>query len=156
MPDQTQLIALDEIARAAVASESATGMPAAVTAAQCIIESSWLMVCPGNNCFGIKATDTSETYQFTHEYIDGKWEEEKLAFEAYPTLAACFTAHARLLQGGRYAASWAAYMATKNINAFIRDIGPIYATAPRYAIQVIVLAQEQAVTAAIARARKNA
>lgn len=47
--------ALPQIARAAVDAEQATGCPAEVIAAQCILETGWLKSAPGNNCFGIKA-----------------------------------------------------------------------------------------------------
>lgn len=46
---------LEQIARAAVDAEKATGCPAELTTAQCILESGWLKHAPGNNCFGIKA-----------------------------------------------------------------------------------------------------
>ena len=52
-PDQ--LAALRRIAEAAVAAERETGCPAEISAAQCIVESAWLQVAPGNNCFGVKA-----------------------------------------------------------------------------------------------------
>jgi flagellum-specific peptidoglycan hydrolase FlgJ len=154
MPTDIQLAALERIAAAAVISEGFTRMPAALTTAQCILESDWLTRLAGpNNAMGIKGTDSSETYTFTHEFLNGKWELERLAFENYPTLAACFTAHAKLLQSGRYASSWSAYLATKDLDMFIADIAPIYATSPYYTAQVTTLAHEAVVVAAIARAR---
>ena len=108
-----QLTALDTSAAAAVAAERATGCPAELSTAQCIIESSWLTVCPGNNCFGIKATDTNCTYCLTKEYLNGEWSSPTLAFEAYPALSDCFAAHARLLQGGVYWAAWNVYQRDK-------------------------------------------
>ncbi len=98
-PDQ--LAALHRIAEAAVAAERETGCPAEISAAQCIVESAWLQVAPGNNCFGVKATDDHCQYCLTKEYLNGEWTSQKLAFATYPTLAACFAAHARLLQSGR-------------------------------------------------------
>jgi flagellum-specific peptidoglycan hydrolase FlgJ len=52
-----QEAALSQIVAAAVASERATGLPAELSAAQCIFESGWLSRMPGNNCFGIKPDD---------------------------------------------------------------------------------------------------
>jgi flagellum-specific peptidoglycan hydrolase FlgJ len=40
---------------AAVAAEAASGIPAELSAAQCILESGWLEFAPGGNPFGIKA-----------------------------------------------------------------------------------------------------
>lgn len=47
--------ALARIAEAAVEPERLTGLPAAITAAQAILESGWLKNAPGNNAFGVKA-----------------------------------------------------------------------------------------------------
>ena len=46
---------LHTIATAAIKCELVTGVPADLLAAQCILESGWLKVCPGNNSFGIKS-----------------------------------------------------------------------------------------------------
>ena len=150
-PDQAQ--SLLTIADAAVAAERATGCPAELSAAQCIIESAWLTRSPGNNCFGIKATDDNCTYCLTKEFIDGTWTSPTLAFEAYPTLADCFSAHARLLQGGVYAAVWSRYKADHDLDSYIQGIAVHYATAPDYAAQIIQLAHGPHVTADVVAAR---
>lgn len=55
MPTPEQLLTLQtKIAPAAVACEKRTGLPAPLSAAQCILESGYLAHAPGNNCFGIK------------------------------------------------------------------------------------------------------
>ena len=54
---------LRRIAAAAVELESETGIPAELTAGQCIIESAWLEKAPGNNPFGMKASMSATTYQ---------------------------------------------------------------------------------------------
>jgi hypothetical protein len=38
------------------------------------------------------------------------------------TLAACFTAHSRLLQSGAYAPAWLLYRGDHNLDSYIRDI----------------------------------
>ncbi len=165
MPTPEQLSALQTMAAAAVAAERATGCPAELSTAQCIVESSWLTVCPGNNCFGIKATDSNCTYCLTKEYLNGEWSSPTLAFEAYPALSDCFAAHARLLQGGVYAAAWEAYqqaLATDKIggvdplDTYITGISKHYATDPDYASKIITLAHGPHVGAAIAAARGQA
>ena len=152
-PQQDQ--ALTKIAAASVVAEDQTGCPAELSAAQCIVESAWLTRCPGFNCFGIKATDTHATYQLTKEYLNGQWQTMTLAFEAYDSLADCFIAHARLLQGGPYLPAWRQYQIDHNLDNLISGICPIYATDPNYTKLITTLAHGPHVTAAIAQARSS-
>jgi flagellum-specific peptidoglycan hydrolase FlgJ len=46
------------LAEAAVAAERETGCPAEISAARGVVESDWLKVAPGNNCFGIIASQS--------------------------------------------------------------------------------------------------
>src|SRR5579872_7370119 len=62
----TQRTKLRQIAQAAVASERATGCPAELQAAQCILETGWLSHAPGNNCFGIKSYPGESGRQLLH------------------------------------------------------------------------------------------
>jgi flagellum-specific peptidoglycan hydrolase FlgJ len=75
------------------------------------------------------------------------------AFEAYPSLAACFIAHAKLIEGGPYAKAWAQYQTDHNLDNLIRGIAIHYATDPSYAAIIIQLANSPHVTAAIVAAR---
>ena len=130
--------ALVKIAAAAVSSEKQTGCPAELSAAQCIFESAWLSRCPGNNCFGIKsdAHGSGVQYILTHEYLDGTWEQMPLAFKTYTSLAECFSDHARLIQQGVYAKSWAQFQADGNLRDYIAGVAAHYATDPNYAAQI--------------------
>ena len=162
----SQTSALTQIATAAVACEAETDFPAEISTAQCILESAWLtrMAAPFN-CFGIKATDSSAAYCITHEYLNGSWETCKLAFEAYPDLAACFAAHARLIISGKpYRGAWEQYLtddpflrvsqaASHRLDGLIQGIAPVYATDPNYAEQLLTLAHGPHVTAALEAAR---
>jgi flagellum-specific peptidoglycan hydrolase FlgJ len=150
-PQQEQ--ALTRIAQAAVAAERTTGCPAELSAAQCIEESAWLTRAPGCNCFGIKATDTHETYEQTKEYLNGQWQTMTLAFEAYDSLADCFVAHARLIQGGRYLPAWQQYQTDHSLDNLISNIAPIYASDPGYAAEIRTLAHGPHVAAAIVSQR---
>jgi flagellum-specific peptidoglycan hydrolase FlgJ len=150
-----QLAALRRIAEAAAGAERATGCPAEISAAQCIVESAWLRVAPGNNCFGIKATDDHCQYCLTKEYLNGEWTNQKLAFATYPTLAACFAAHALLLQRGVYAPAWRRYQGDHDLDAYIRGIAEHYATDPGYAPKILQLAHGPHVYAAVAEARQR-
>lgn len=165
-----QLSALDTIASASVAAERATGCPAELSTAQCIIESDWLTRYPDHNCFGIKATDSNASYCFTDEFLDGTWKKPECGFQNYPDLAACFSAHGRLLQRGVYEDAWTIYhaaaktadqmrsaaLASSALDAYIRLISVHYATDPNYAPKIITLAHGPHVTAAIAKARGQA
>lgn len=156
MLNDQQIKALTEIAGAAVESERATGLPAELSAAQCIFESGWLSRSPGNNCFGIKPDHHGAGVQYfvSREFLDGTWREMPEAFEAYATLGDCFTDHARLIvSGAPYAESWAAYQADHDWRALARSIGPIYATDPNYAENMVAEGGSATVSAALAQAR---
>ena len=150
------LDALDRIAAAAVAAERETGCPAEISAAQCIVESAWLHVAPGNNCFGIKSRpDANCQYCLTKEYLNGEWKTQKLAFATYPSLASCFAAHARLLQGGPYARAWQRYKTNHDLDSYIQGIAERYATDPGCASKILQLARGPHVCAAVAVARQK-
>lgn len=94
---------LQTAAPAAMAAMRATGVPASVTLAQCILESGWMEHMPkgSNNPFGIKALhrDQPDTYveAATAEWVNGKLEPERQAFQKFASLAEAFTEHANLL-----------------------------------------------------------
>ena len=170
MPTSEQTSALTTMAQAAVVAERATGCPAELSTAQCIVESDWLTRYPDHNVFGIKATDSNASYCFTQEFTDGTWKNPECGFENYATMADCFAAHARLLQGGVYRTAWAAYTLAVPIPpeecsgdprhtacACVHyGISKHYATDPDYASKIITLAHGPHVTAAIQAARGQA
>ena len=149
-----QEIALEEIAKAAVQSERSTGVPAEVTAAQCILESNWLTVAPQNNCFGVKHTSGPDNYCLTSEYVNGLWQRKQLDFQAYPSLADCFNAHATLLKCGPYTPAWERFQDDRNLDAFIVGISLHYATDPGYSAKIRMLANGLSVVAAVRSARR--
>jgi flagellum-specific peptidoglycan hydrolase FlgJ len=156
MLTDSQVFALDKITQAAVQAELQTTAPAQLSSAQAILESSWLSAAPGNNCFGIRATDDHLTYCLTKEYVNGTWQACRESFESYPTLADCFIAHAKLIQGGRYTPFWDQYRADRDLDSLIRGICPIYASDPQYTEEILVLSHGPHVMAAIERARQQA
>ena len=179
MPTQQQLDDLRwRIIPAAVACEAATGLPREVSVAQCIIESSWLAHCPGNNCFGIKQRAgrarklvvTTEWFSDAQlaafmELNDGRWAKptglttgpQKLYrvgdwFAAYDNLTDCFADHAALITAGHpYVAAWASYQRSHDVLRLIDGIAAAgYATAPGYAQTLISVLRSPAVSQAIA------
>jgi flagellum-specific peptidoglycan hydrolase FlgJ len=155
-PDQSER--LNRAARSAASCEHTTGVPAELTVAQWVLESSWGTQQPGNNCFGIKAFDGCYGVQLlqTTEVIKGVRTPVVEKFATFPTLDACFAKHASLLTTGRpYAQAWAAYRATHNLQAFVGEIAHVYATDPNYANILLRIIAMPEVKHAVLRARVN-
>jgi len=114
---------LQKIAHAAVHIERTRGIPAELTAGQCIIESSWLSKCPGNNAFGIKWVSGPYTEQPTKERINGKDIAIIAKFAAYPSLEAGFDAYADLILKGKYFKDrFARYQQHKDLRKLLTDM----------------------------------
>jgi flagellar protein FlgJ len=156
-PSQVAFLGL--AATAAVQSQKATGVPAALTLAQAIFESGWGAHMPGNNCFGLKANGRGcgTCTVPTMEYVGGKWVEEPLAFEAYSTLGDCFTDHAWLIANGApYRAAWAAYHSPSGLySIFVLSVGKIYATDPTYGQTILAFSLGSTVQDALRDAGLN-
>lgn len=148
-----QSAALEKIGEASVACERLTGIPAELTAAQCILESGWLAHAPQNNCFGIKHSSGPDNYQLTREYLNGNWLQCEQDFQAYDSLAACFAAHARLLKQGPYQPAWEEYQKTHDLPEFISGISAHYATDLWYAPHVAELSRDSRVLGVLQRYR---
>jgi flagellum-specific peptidoglycan hydrolase FlgJ len=179
----TQKAKLQLIAQAAVASEKATTCPAELQAAQCILETGWLSHAPGNNCFGIKsyAGEFGRQLLSTKEWFTdaelaaflapGDGRQATLAqpvqqdargrrlynvedwFATFAVLGDCFARRAAMFSLGRYAPLAAAWRASRDLEALVRGIAPIYATDPTYADKVLSLIRNTDVQAAIVQAR---
>jgi flagellum-specific peptidoglycan hydrolase FlgJ len=77
------------------------GVPASVTLAQCILESSWgqsQLARRANNYFGVKALQGKDYMEFTtREVVQGRSVLEQAAFARYPSPFESFEAHGKLL-----------------------------------------------------------
>lgn len=173
---------ITKIATAAVACERLTGCPAGMISAQVILESGWLKSAPGNNALGIKDYHGSFGRQLlaTMEWFtlgecahflslgdnrtaqaagdprqsDGRRPYHvKDWFSTFATLGDCFSKRASMWDKGPYAKAAAAYRAGGTVEQLVRDIAPIYATAPNYAAIVLSLVNDPSIKAAIATAR---
>jgi flagellum-specific peptidoglycan hydrolase FlgJ len=149
------------IASLSVGCEKTTGFPASVSVAQCALESDWLNKATYNNCFGLKARKGFPCFNVeTHEFVACHEQEEDLFFEAFPSLAACFERHARLIiEAPIYASAWALYLHTKSASLFVPAMARHYATSwndPKapYATIVLRIMNQSDVVAAIEEARK--
>lgn len=108
MASATQLAWLKTMVAPAQLSQRQYRIPASVTLAQAILESSWgtsQLARRCNNYFGIKALPGQEYGEFpTHEVVQGRTVAEMAAFARYPSAIESFAAHARLLaEDPRYA-----------------------------------------------------
>lgn len=172
------------VAVASVGSERATGVPAELTAAQAILESGWLQHAPGNNAFGIKAHDSSGRQLLpTKEWFTDPELARFMAgaggrtavlslpeqrsgarrlfnvqdwFAAYATLDLGFADHARVLKTVKvYAPAWLQYATDGDFDGLVRGIGKHYATDPKYADTILIVARGGALVAAISAARAS-
>ena len=163
MPTQQ---ALDTIAEASVLTEIATatdgkrGLPAELSFAQCAIESHWLDVSPGNNCFGIKpnARESGEQYCLTHEWISGQSVEMRLKFATYNSIADCFKDHAYLITSKPvYQTAWNQWRESDGgaeaLQALLSGIAKYYASAKDYVPALNSILRMLSVQQAIAKAR---
>jgi flagellum-specific peptidoglycan hydrolase FlgJ len=148
--NEAQNTFLKTTAIAAMESQRQTGVPASITIAQAIIESGWGrtgLAIKGNNYFGIKDTDECEGYvEFTTtEFIHGKPERVLARFEKYPTIAACFAHHGRLLsEAKRYKPAMAVRQEPEKFAQALQDCG--YSTSPTYAHALIQLVHQYNLT----------
>lgn len=136
---------LSRVAPAAIASEQATGVPAAITIAQSVLESGWGrtgLAIQANNYFGIKAKQGEDYIEFpTAEYESGKRVMIYADFAKYPTVEAGFVAHGRLLSTlPRYAP---AMNVKSDLEKFAEELQKCgYSTSPMYAHLLMELVWE--------------
>ena len=156
MATPEQLSRLQAAARAAVASEGNTGVPALLSVAQWAQESAWGAKTPGCNAFGIKAYPGCwSTVTFTTtEYIGGVANKLDLVVAAFPSLQACFDKHGQLLSSNKiYGAAFAAYKSSGDPYQFARDIAVHYATDPKYGDLIVALMRQNNIQQAVTAAR---
>ena len=138
-----QMIFLRNVVPAAIAAQRAYGIPASITIAQAIFESSWgesALASKANNYFGIKATANATPDEYaefmTTEFVDGRKVQEMAKFAKYASPADSFAAHSRLLS---VAPRYASAMAVKNdpaaFAAAIQKDG--YSTDPIYGTKLM-------------------
>jgi flagellum-specific peptidoglycan hydrolase FlgJ len=131
---------LQTIALPAICTMRITGVPASVTMAQAIIESSnnngWgksRLALEANNYFGIKDTDFCEGYVelSTTEYVHGIPDHVMARFEKYPTIEKSFEHHGLLIsKSKRYAPAMAVASDPDKFAHALQTCG--YSTNPNY------------------------
>lgn len=126
-----------------------TGCLASVTLAQWAQESGYgRFQLNANNPFGIKWHSSSgypSVTKLTKEYVNGRWINVETQFVRFPTLLAAFIFHGRLITS--LSGPYSSCASRKNIAVdFLRCIGPIYATDPKYADELIDIVQRNKLT----------
>ncbi|MBK4772721.1 MAG: type VI secretion system tip protein VgrG, partial [Pantoea sp. Morm] len=134
----------DKVYAAAKISEKKTGVPAEVTTAQAILESSWGDLVPfdkktntsSNNIFGIKSFGSKNAAEtVTHEYVNGKKIKIVDSFATYGSVEESIEQHGQFL------------MDNKRYSSLFKSSDPVewakglqekgYATDPEYAKKLI-------------------
>ena len=132
------------VAAASLVERDRAGVPAAITAAQAVLESSWgqaPITLAGNNYFGIKCKSWwggSVVYHVDDDY-DAEGRLTESCFRAYDEVAASFRDHSDFLRGGeRYARLFA--LDAADLEGWARGLKACgYATDPAYADKLLGL-----------------
>ena len=129
------------IAPGAVAAQQRWGVPAAVTIAQAIEESSWgnsQLAAKYHNLFGIKGSGPAGSVGLpTSEFYNGQWVTIDAQFRVYHNVAESIADHAELLATSGY---YQRAMADRAIpDAFANDLTGVYATDPDYGANLIAI-----------------
>ena len=122
-----------DVITAAQASERKWHVPAPVTLAQWILESTWGAAMPrgSNNPFGIKATKGHPfVMAWTHEEINGRLEPRLCPFRVFPSMTAAFDAHGEML--ATHKRFKPAMVHANDPNAYAHALTHLYATDSGY------------------------
>ena len=122
-----------DIADAAVSSQTAWRIPAAVTLAQWAVESAWGAAMPrdSNNPFGIKAGLLQAAVESpTHEVVAGERIAIVARFRKFDTVAEAFDQHGKLIATNKVYSR--AMALVSDPDAFADALTGVYATDPQY------------------------
>jgi flagellum-specific peptidoglycan hydrolase FlgJ len=145
MPTPQEISNLHAVVPASQAAAREYGVPASVTLAQWILESSWglsALCVKANNCFGIKCNHQAAPEAYiempTGEIENGRRVVIDALFAKYPSVAASFTAHAQLLAlAARYRRAMASSDHPQAFAVALQQCG--YSTNPNYATELLQL-----------------
>lgn len=115
-------------------------LPPSVVIAQAALESGWGRYKIGEyNLFGRKAVSGDKSITVpTQECYGGEWITIYAAFKDYDSLLEAIDDWCILItQEPCYADAWGIWCETRDVEQFVRALGPIYATDPEYADKVL-------------------
>ena len=129
------------VAPGAIAAQQRYGIPAAVTIAQAIDESSWGqsgLATADHNLFGIKGTGPAGSHAWpTQEYENGAWVTRTAPFRVYHNITESIADHSQLLATSQ---AYQLAMANRHVpDAFATALTGVYATDPNYGPNLITL-----------------
>lgn len=112
-------------------------LPASVCVAQAALESGWGKYCIGNyNLFGRKYNGSGPYIEeVTEEYINGEWLTVTAKFQDYASLGEAVQDWCILITQEPAYAVCLDYL--DNVEKFVQNLAPIYATDPDYADKVL-------------------
>ena len=138
-------VAPANVVTAAKAAQVKYDIFASVTLGQWALESDWGVKCTGRfNFFGVKAGSGPRTLCWTHEERGGHLVPCQQKFRDFADLQQAFEYHAFLLATDHRYAS--AMRQKDNLDAFVRAMGPIYATDKNYATKLLALIADEEFT----------
>lgn len=121
------------------------GVSAKALVAQAALETGWGRRLVGgdksNNLFGIKSTGGwrgAKVESATHEFVDGKRQNQRAQFRAYDSVQQSFADYARLMRNERYSGAIAAGDDASRFASALQKAG--YATDPSYAAKISAIA----------------
>ncbi|MGV8940433.1 MAG: flagellar assembly peptidoglycan hydrolase FlgJ [Lysobacter sp.] len=121
------------------------GVSAKALVAQAALETGWGRRLVGgdtsHNLFGIKSSANwrgAKVESATHEFVDGKRQNERAQFRAYDSVQQSFADYARLMRNERYSGAIAAGDDANRFAAALQKAG--YATDPSYAAKISAIA----------------
>lgn len=120
------------------AAAQALGVPAVAVLAQTALETGWGAAAPGNNLFGIKASDgESGTARATHEMLDGVLTPQLASFRNYEDNAGSVSDYVNLIQSAYQGAA-----GQGSVSGFAQALqAGGYATDQNYAAKIEQIAQ---------------
>lgn len=129
---------LRSIAGEATYGDWAQGVPASITLAQAILESSWGNAAPGFNWFGLKGVGPAGSVERrVVEYRHGRRRHTMAAFRLYDDPADAIRDHGEILATRSCYAR--ARAAGDDVEGYARGLVGVYATDPRYADKLMRL-----------------
>ena len=146
---ETQWNFSQHILAMAYEAKKTTGLPASITAAQCILESGWGKHTPidiytgerSNNFFDIKSDGTQPyVLSYTYEWENGKYVEKLCKFRRYDTFVDSLIDYGKFIyENPRY---WRAVAWRLDSRRYILEIWKAgYATSPNYVLKVLRIAE---------------
>lgn len=131
------------------------GVSAKALVAQAALETGWGRRLVGgdksHNLFGIKSTGGwrgAKVDSATHEFVDGKRQNQRAEFRAYDSVQQSFADYARLMRNDRYAGALAAGDDANRFASALQKAG--YATDPSYAAKISAIANGPTLQRALA------